>query len=57
MRPGRAEPVEAVSKSALRFFQVLPRAKDGFQRAKVQTELSNSELLAPDNVGIPAAAR
>lgn len=38
-------------------FQALPRAKDGFQRVKVQTELSNSELLAPDNVWVPAAAK
>jgi hypothetical protein len=35
----------------------LPRAKAGFQRVKVQTELSNSELLAPDNVWVPAAAK
>jgi hypothetical protein len=38
-------------------FQVLPRANAGFQRVKVQTELSNSELLAPDNVWVPAAAK
>jgi hypothetical protein len=36
-------------------FQALPRNKAGFQRVNVQTELSNSELLAPDNAWIPAA--
>lgn len=36
-------------------FQAVPRNKAGFQRVNVQTELSNSELLAPDNVWIPAA--
>jgi len=36
-------------------FQAVPRKKAGFQRVNVQTELSNSELLAPDNVWVPAA--
>lgn len=35
-------------------FQAVPRKKAGFQRVNVQTELSNSELLAPDNVWVPA---
>lgn len=36
-------------------FQAVPKKKVGFQRIKVETELSNSELLAPDNVWVPAA--
>ena len=35
-------------------FQAVPKKKAGFQRVNVQTELSNSELLAPDNVWVPA---
>lgn len=31
--------------------------KAGFQRVKVETELSNSELLAPDNVWVPAMSK
>jgi len=38
-------------------FQALPRSKAGFQPIKVQTELPNSELLAPDNVWVPASSR
>ena len=29
--------------------------KAGLQRVKIQTEVSNSEILAPDNVWVPAA--
>lgn len=36
-------------------FDAMPKKKAGFQRINVQTELSNSELLAPDNVRVPAA--
>jgi hypothetical protein len=38
-------------------FQAMPQKKAGFQRVKVQTELSNSEILAPDNVWVPVAAK
>jgi hypothetical protein len=38
-------------------FQAVPRKNAGLQRVNVQTELSNSELLAPDNVWVPAAAK
>ncbi len=34
-------------------FQAVPGKKAGFQRISVQTELSNSEILAPDNVWVP----
>jgi len=34
-------------------FQAVPQKKAGFQRLNVQTELSNSEILAPDNVWVP----
>jgi hypothetical protein len=36
-------------------FLAIPKSKAGFQRVNVQTELSNSELLAPDNVWVAAA--
>lgn len=36
-------------------FQGPPSKKAGLQRVKIQTELSNSEILAPDNVWVPAA--
>ena len=36
-------------------FQAVPRKKAGFQRVNIQTELSNSEILAPDNVWVSAA--
>lgn len=36
-------------------FQAPPRKSAGLQRINVQTELSNSELLAPDNVWVEAA--
>jgi hypothetical protein len=38
-------------------FQAVPKKKAGFQRVKVETELPNSEILAPDNVWVPAAAK
>jgi hypothetical protein len=38
-------------------FQAMARSKAGFQRVNVQTELSNSELLAADNVWVAAAAK
>jgi hypothetical protein len=36
-------------------FQAVPRKKPGLQRISVQTELSNSEILAPDNVWVLGA--
>lgn len=36
-------------------FQAMAKKKAGLQRVKVYTELSNSELLAPDNVWVEAA--
>ena len=36
-------------------FQAVPRKKAGLQRINIQTELSNSEILAPDNAWVPAA--
>jgi hypothetical protein len=36
-------------------FQAVPGKKAGFQRVKIETELSNSEILAPDNVWVSAA--
>jgi len=36
-------------------FQAVPGKKAGLQRVNVQTELSNSEILAPDNVWVAAA--
>jgi hypothetical protein len=36
-------------------FQAVPGKRAGFQRVNVQTELSNSEILAPDNVWVRAA--
>ena len=33
-------------------FEAVPRKKAGFQRINIQTELSNSELEAPDNVWV-----
>jgi hypothetical protein len=38
-------------------FQAVPKKNAGFQRVKVETELPNSEILAPDNVWVPAAAK
>jgi len=38
-------------------FQAIPKKKAGFQRVNVQTELSSSELLAPDNVWVPEAGK
>jgi hypothetical protein len=37
--------------------QAMPGKKAGFQRVNVQTELSNSEILAPDNIWVPAAGQ
>jgi len=37
-------------------FLAVPKGKGGLQRVKVETELSNSEILAPDNVWVAAAA-
>jgi hypothetical protein len=36
-------------------FLATPGKKPGLQRVKIQTEVSNSELLAPDNVWVSAA--
>lgn len=38
-------------------FQAVPGKKEGFQRVKVETELGNSEILAPDNVWVPTAGQ
>lgn len=38
-------------------FQAMPKKKAGLQRVNVQTELSNSEILAPDNVWVQAAGQ
>ena len=38
-------------------FQAVPQKKAGFQRVNVQTELSNSEILAPNNAWVPAAGK
>jgi hypothetical protein len=38
-------------------FQASAKKKAGLQRISVQTELSNSEILAPDNVWVPAASQ
>ncbi len=38
-------------------FEAVAKKKDGFQRVKIETELSNSEIEAPDNVWVPAAAK
>jgi hypothetical protein len=34
-------------------FQATRKKKGGLQRVKIDTELSNSEILAPDNVWVP----
>jgi len=36
-------------------FLATPGKKAGFQRVNIQTEVSNSEILAPDNAWVPAA--
>jgi hypothetical protein len=36
-------------------FQAVPEKKAGFQRIRIDTELPNSEILAPDNVWVEAA--
>jgi hypothetical protein len=38
-------------------FEAVPKKKDSFQRVKIETELSNSEIEAPDNVWVPATAK
>jgi hypothetical protein len=38
-------------------FQATPRKKPGLQRVNVTTELSNSEIVAPDNVWVAAASK
>lgn len=38
-------------------FQATPPKKSGLQRVKVETELPNSEILAPDNVWVAAAGK
>ena len=37
-------------------FDAVPKKKAGFQRVNIQTELSNSEIEAPDNVWVPTAS-
>ena len=36
-------------------FLAQPKKKAGLQRVNIQTEVSNSEILAPDNVWVAAA--
>jgi len=38
-------------------FLAEPKKKAGLQRVKLETELSNSEIAAPDNVWVPEAAK
>jgi hypothetical protein len=38
-------------------FEAVPRKKAGFQRVSIQTELSNSEIEAPDNVWVPGTSK
>lgn len=38
-------------------FQAVPKNKPGFQRVQIRTELSNSELEAPDNVWVSNAPK
>jgi hypothetical protein len=38
-------------------FEAVPKKKDGFQRVKIETELSNSQIEAPDNVWVPTTAK
>jgi len=38
-------------------FQAVRQKKAGFQRVNVQTELSSSEILPPNNVWVPAAGK
>ena len=38
-------------------FEAVPRKKAGFQRINIQTELSNSEIEAPDNVWVPVTGK
>ena len=37
-------------------FQAVPGKKPGFQRIRIDTELPNSEILAPDNVWVPTSS-
>src|SRR5271168_3825318 len=36
-------------------FLAAPKKKAGLQRVRIETEVSNSEIAAPDNVWVPAA--
>jgi hypothetical protein len=36
-------------------FLATPKKNAGLQRFNIQTEVSNSEIVAPDNVWVPAA--
>jgi len=38
-------------------FLAEPKKKAGLQRVKIETEASNSEIIAPDNVWVPAAGK
>lgn len=38
-------------------FQAVPKKNAGFQRVRIETELSNSEIFAPDNVWVAAAGK
>jgi hypothetical protein len=38
-------------------FQAAPQKKAGFQQVNILTELSNSEILAPNNAWVPAAGK
>jgi hypothetical protein len=36
-------------------FLAIPKKNAGLQRVNILTEISNSEIAAPDNVWVPAA--
>jgi hypothetical protein len=48
---------KALSNQYYVVFQAVPGKKAGFQRVRVETELSNSEILSADNVWVPAAGK
>lgn len=38
-------------------FQAVPKKKAGFRPVRVETELRDSEIVAPDQASVPAAAK
>src|SRR5215469_11983434 len=55
--PSLDMPQKALDTQYYLVFLATPKKKAGFQRVKIQTEVSNSEILAPDNVWVPASAK